>query len=145
MLEIIIHDSEFLASLNVAGLETAIFNDARSPIGFPYFYPVDLGRGPVFPKNAKALKIPIAGAPGGFIFRRSAGPAAPRNIRNQALAQLEGSAVNAAIVSRGETMRGWCANFLNNMARFYSQVLADVTPRGPSGKLGSSYRPTTTA
>ena len=145
MLEIIIHDSEFLESVNVEGLQTAIFNDARSPAGFPYFYPVDLGRGPVKPINAKALKIPMAGAPGGFIFRRSAGPAAPRNIRNQALAQLEGSAVNAAIVSRGETMRGWCANFLNNMARFYAQVLAEVTPRGPSGKLGSSYRPTTTA
>jgi len=39
VLEIIIHDSEFLASLNVEGLETAIFNDARSPTGFPYFLP----------------------------------------------------------------------------------------------------------
>ena len=145
MLEIIIHDSEFLASLNVEGLETAIFNDARSPTGFPYFYPVDLGRGPVRPINAKALKIPMAGAPGGLIFRKYAGPAAPRNIRQQALGQLEGSAINAAIVARGETMREWCAVFLNGMARFYSQVLADVTPRGPSGKLGSSYRPTTTA
>jgi hypothetical protein len=145
MLEIIIKDEEFLASLEVESLETSIFNDARSATGFPYFYPVDLGRGPVFPKNAKALKIPMAGAPGGFIFRRSAGPAAPRNIRQQALGQLEGSAINAAITAGGATPRGWFASFLNGMARFYSQVLADVTPRGPSGKLGSSYRPTTTA
>jgi len=145
MLEIIIKDEEFLASLELESLETSIFNDARSTTGFPYFYPVDLGRGPVRPINAKALKIPMAGVPGGFIFRRSAGPAAPRNIRQQALGQLEGSAINAAITAGGLTPRGWLASFLNGMARFYSQVLADVTPRGPSGKLGSSYRPTTTA
>ena len=145
MLEIIVNDEEFLESLNVEGLNTAIFNDARSVTGYPYFWPVDLGRGPIRPINAKALKIPVQGAPGGFIFRKWAGPAAPRNIRQQALGQLEGSAVNAAILARGETLRGWCAAFLNGMARFYSQVLADATPRGPSGKLGSSYRPTITS
>lgn len=145
MIEIIIKDDEFLASLDgVESLETSIFNDARSATGYPYFYPVDLGRGPVKPINAKALRIPIGG--GQFIFRRSAGPAAPRNIRQQALVQLEGSAINAAIVAGGATPRGWFASFLNGMARFYSQVLADVTPGSAyTGKLRNSYRPTTTA
>lgn len=145
MIEIVIKDEEFLASIDgVESLETSIFNDARSATGYPYFYPVDLGRGPVKPIHAKALRIPIMGGDGGYIFRRSAGPAAPRNIRQKALVQLEGSAINAAIVAGGATPRGWFASFLNGMARFYSQVLAEVTPRGPSGKLGQSYRPTTT-
>lgn len=43
--------------------------DAKSPEGFNYVPVTRKGRGPVRPRNAKALKIPVGG---GFIFRMSA-------------------------------------------------------------------------
>jgi len=148
MLEITLDSSQFEAGLDIGVLETAIFNDARSlpsPSGrwggYAYFWPVDRGRGPVRPIFAKALRIPVGD--GKFIFRKSAGPAAPREITKNSMSQLEGSAINAAIMSSGSTLRQWFVVFLNRMASFHSQVFADFTPR-KSGKLASNYRPTTT-
>lgn len=147
MLEIIIDDREFLASCEIGTLETDVFNDARSlpsPSGrwggYPYFWPVDLGRGPVKPIFAKALRIDLGN--GNVIFRKSAGPAAPRDIRKMAMNQLESSAVNAAVTTSAQNIRQWCAVFLSKMAYFYSQVLSDATPRR-SGNLASKYRGTT--
>jgi hypothetical protein len=147
MLEIIIDDDAFLASADIGIMETDVFNDARSEPspsgrwgGFAYFNAVDQGRGPVKPIYAKALRIVLPN--GDVIFRKSVGPSAPRNIRVNSLVQLESSAVNASLTASGDSLRGWIASFLNKMAYFYSQVLADATPRGASGKLGSSYRPT---
>lgn len=146
MLEIIIDDKDFLASCQIGRMETDIFSDARSEPspsgrwgGYPYFWPVDLGRGPVKPIYAKALRITLPD--GRVIFRKSVGPAAPRNIRKNSLAQLESSGVNAALTTRASNMRQWFAVFLNRMAYFYSQVLADATPKR-TGKLASKYRPT---
>ena len=60
MLEITVDTSQFESSLEQIGeLQTDIFSDARSATGFPYFYPVDLGRGPVVAKNAKALRFTL--------------------------------------------------------------------------------------
>ncbi len=144
MIEIIVDTSEFEASLDQIGeLETSIFQDARSPSGFPYFYPVDLGRGPVVAKNAKALKITLPD--GSVIFRKSAGPSAPRNIRLESFAQFDGAAINASISARGTTIRGWCVSFLNFMALYFKDVLADHTPVSPlpgGGKLQKGYRST---
>ena len=148
MLEIIIDDKDFLAGAEIGLLETDIYNDARSNPspsgrwgGYPYFWAVDQGRGPVRPIYAKALRIPLAD--GTAIFRKSAGPSTPRNIVSQSLAQLEGSAINAALSASGSTLRGWFAMFLNKIAFFHAEVLEEVTPH-KSGKLAGSYRTTTT-
>lgn len=145
MLEITVDTREFEASLaQIAELQTDIFADARSATGYPYFYPVDLGRGPVRPVNAKALKITLPN--GQVIFRKSAGPAAPRNIRLESFAQVDGSAINAATIARGNNLRGWLVSFLNAVALFYKDVLADHSPVSPlpgGGKLKKSYRATT--
>lgn len=136
-------DEAFLAKLqqmDLSTLKTEIYNDARSLKGFPYFYAVDLGRGPIRPINAKALRIPVGG---GFIFRKSAGPSAPRNIRNLASNLLNETAMSAAQSAQGSTIRAWLVSFLNSMALQYSHVLSVVTPR-QGGKLATSYRPTTT-
>jgi hypothetical protein len=152
MSEITIDDSRFMQEIeSLGGLETAIFNDARSapnPVsgrggGYPYFYPVDLGRGPVVAKNARALAIPTEN---GVIFRRSVGPAAPRFIRSNAMGQLEGTCINAAVTSGSqETVRGWFAAFLNKVAAYFISPLEESTPRGLTGKLKSSYRSTVTS
>lgn len=149
MLEIIFDDRAFLAGCEIGTLETDVFSDARSdpsPSGrwgdYPYFWPVDQGRGPVKPIYAKALRIVLDN--GQVIYRKSVGPAAPRNIRALAMNQLEASALNASLSSNGSTVREWMAKFLTQLAYFYSQVLADASPK-KSGKLASSYRSTTTA
>lgn len=142
MLEIIIDDRQFLAGCQIGRLETDIFNDARSSNGYPYFWPVDLGRGPVVAKNAKALRFVTPG--GQVLFRKSVGPAAPRDIRKTAISQMESSAINASITAGGRDIRQWLAVFLTKMGYFYSQVLADATPRR-TGKLASRYRSTTIA
>lgn len=152
MLEIIVDDSAFMREIeSLAGLETAIYNDARSspnPVsgrggGYPYFYPVDLGRGPVVARNAKALAIPTAN---GVIFRKKVGPAAPRNIRNNAAVQLEQSCVNAAVTTpEFSGVRAWCVSFLNKVAAYFIQPLEEQTPKGLTGRLKQSYRSTVTS
>jgi hypothetical protein len=152
MLEITIDDSEFMEQVeSLGGMETDIFNDARSapnPVsgrggGYPYFYPVDLGRGPVVARNARALAIPTAS---GVIFRKRVGPAAARNIRPNALTQLEGAALNAAFTTGNQAnLRGWFATFLNKVAAFFILPLQEMTPSGLTGKLKQSYRSTTTS
>jgi len=152
MLTIEIDDAAFLASAEIGVLETSIFSDARSqpsPSGrwgdYPYFWPVDLGRGPVTAKFAKALRIPLPD--GTVIYRKSVGPAAPRNIRKNAFVQLDSAAINAGVSASGTPypgIRQWLAAFLRMMAYFYSQSLAEATPGGLTGKLRQSYRATTT-
>src|SRR5579871_1549621 len=104
MVTIEIDDEQFIATADLSGLESSIFNDAKSlpsPSGrwggYPYFWPVDLGRGPVNPVYAKALRIPIGN--GQFIFRKSAGPSAPRNIRKIAAIQIDSAAINSSITA----------------------------------------------
>lgn len=131
-----IDDSEFLANLT-APLMSEVHNRAQSETGFYYWPAVNFGRGPVFPKRAKALKIPIGG--GRFIFRKSAGPAAPRYILVKTLPTIPGNAQFAATFAAGTNLRGWWASFLNAMAKLQAAALAEKTPFGPTGRLASSY------
>ena len=106
MFSLTINDADFLNSLDVGGMEADIFNDARSLAGptgqgggYPYYWPVNLGRGPVHPIHAKALRIVLPD--GTVIFRKSAGPAAARDILGKSVAQLDSSAINAVATSGG--------------------------------------------
>ena len=106
MFSLTINDADFLNSLDVGGMEADIFNDARSLAGptgqgggYPYHRPVNLGRGPVHPIHAKALRIVLPD--GTVIFRKSAGPAAARDILGKSVAQLDSSAINAVAPRAG--------------------------------------------
>jgi hypothetical protein len=151
MFSLTINDADFLNSLDVGGMEADIFNDARSQPspsgrwgGYAYYWPVNLGRGPVNPIYAKALRIVLPD--GTVIFRKHAGPSAARDILGKSAAQLESSAINAVATSGGvgygSSVRRWFATFLTKFAYFQAQVMADATPNGPGGKLASSYRST---
>jgi hypothetical protein len=144
MLEITVDTSAFENEISKIGnMHADIVQDATSDRGFRYFYPVDLGRGPVVAKNAKALRITLPD--GRVIFRKSVGPAAPRNIRLNSLPEVMGSAINAGVVARGDSIRGWLLSFLGMCAFYFAQVLAEHTPVSPlpgGGKLKQSYRAT---
>lgn len=148
MLEITMDASRMLNDLEgLSTMQSEIYSDARSlpnPVsgrggGFPYFNAVDLGRRG-FAVKPPARAIPIQ-TEGGLIFRKSVGPAAPRNIRQRSIAQIDGSAINAAITGQGSSVRGWFASFLTKMAFFHAQVLVELTPNR-SGQLASKYRST---
>lgn len=118
-------------------LKSEIISTARSPIGFDYFWAVDRGRRAIRPIRAKALKIPIGG--GKFIFRKYAGPSAPRYITQRAVSTLNLSATAAAQTAQGTNMVAWLKSFVNNLADFQASAFKSVTPNR-SGRLASGYQ-----
>lgn len=134
MLQIQINAERFLAELPVR-LQSSVVNTAQSEIGFPYYAAVDRGRRAVRPVNAKALRIPT---PNGFIFRKFAGPSAPRHITKRSLEDILPNAQFSAAFAAGQTIRGWITSFLNSMAKLHSDSLATRTPIR-TGNLAGSY------
>ena len=123
---------------NFGVLNSAIISTARSPIGFDYFWAVDRGRRAIRPIRAKALKIPIGG--GKFIFRKYAGPSAPRYITQRAISVLGLSAASAAQSAQGNGMTSWLKSFLNNLADSQVAAFRSATPTTGTGRLVGGYQ-----
>lgn len=119
-------------------LNSSIISTARSPIGFDYFWAVDRGRRAIRPIRASALKIPIGG--GKFIFRKYAGPSAPRYITQRALSALNLSVGSAAQAATGKTMVTWLKSFLNGLADSQAQAFRQATPGNGTGRLAGGYK-----
>ena len=124
-------------ALGFGSITSAIHSAAKSPAGFPYFWPVDLGRREVRPIRAKALRITLPG--GQVIFRKYAGPAAPRFITRQALTSLGSSIESAAQSARGSDLHSWLKSFLNGIADLESVAFRLATPN-VTGRLAQGYQ-----
>jgi len=109
---------------------------------------VDLGRGEVRPKRAKALRIPIRGvqfiqAEGGTkaaIFRKKARPAPPQLVTDRALIQTQSQA--RLVAQTGDfdisTRRG-LSGAINAVAELLAGNIKQLI-KGKSGKLEKSIR-----
>ena len=123
-------------ALGFGQVSSEIDNTARSPRGFPYFWPVDRGRRGFGPINAQALKITLPG--GQVIFRKYVGPSQPRYITQRMLATLTANMQAAAQGAQGDSLHSWLVSFLNGIADTEAQALYSLTPT-VTGKLASSY------